>query len=236
MTQTIEQLQAKVAELEEENERLKVDRAKKQKESVTIFDVNCELRQQLAAAQEQLAIRTQEFDAAWRQLAKAEQRVAKLGAENAKLPEQVDLQVPKTAFTQLKEQLAAEQLNNKLLRDALEFLNARIVTMDLGGVVERALSLPPSTEALDAYVAAKVKEAGKFDMWKINPYTKVLETSIKQLTKQRDLAVEALEKASDGIKAELSDNWTCNSYHPKLFAGEKAIDEAMSAIKESEGK
>lgn len=61
-----------------------------------------------------------------------------------------------------------------------------------------------------------------------------LQEQIIELTRQRDLAVEALEKASDGIKAELSDNWTCNSYHPKLFAGEKAIDEALSAIKESE--
>ena len=51
MTQTIEQLTARIAELEAENERLKVDRAKKQKESVTIFDVNCELRAQLAAEQ-----------------------------------------------------------------------------------------------------------------------------------------------------------------------------------------
>lgn len=37
-------------------------------------------------------------------------KIAKLEAENAKLHEQVDLQVPKMAFTQLKEQLAkAEQ-------------------------------------------------------------------------------------------------------------------------------
>lgn len=65
------------------------------------------------------------------------------------------------AMLELSQHLAAEQLNNKLLREALEFLNARIVTMDLGGVVERALSLPASTEALDKYVAEKVKEAIK---------------------------------------------------------------------------
>ena len=35
-------------------ERLKVDRAKKQKESVTIFDANCDLRSQLAVAQEEI--------------------------------------------------------------------------------------------------------------------------------------------------------------------------------------
>lgn len=38
------------------------------------------------------------------------------------------------------------------LREALEFLNARIVTMDLGGVVERALSTPPSTTALQELI------------------------------------------------------------------------------------
>lgn len=62
-------------------------------------------------------------------------------------------------------QLAAEQLNNKLLRDALEFLNARIVTMDLGGVVERALSIPASTEALDKHVAEKVNKIESCRDW-----------------------------------------------------------------------
>ena len=38
-------------------------------------------------------------------------------------------------------------------------LRARIVTMDLGGVVERALALPCDTSALDAYVSEKMKEA-----------------------------------------------------------------------------
>ena len=70
-------------------------------------------------------------------------------------------------------------------------------------------------------VAAKVKEAGKFDMWKINPYTKVLETSIKQLTRQRDLAVEALKEMLEyaGIIEE-----RCDSI---------ATDKARAAIKES---
>ena len=87
----IDNLQARIAELEAENERLKVDRAKKQKESVTIFDVNCELRQQLTAAQEELRAANSECDLFRKngrisdaneiatlkdQLAKAEQRVA----------------------------------------------------------------------------------------------------------------------------------------------------------------
>lgn len=84
-------------------------------------------------------------------------RIAELEAENAKLHEQVDLQVPKMAFTQLKEQLAAEQLNNKRLRKALEAV-IKVHGYESGIPVE-ALSTPASTEALDAYVAEKLKES-----------------------------------------------------------------------------
>lgn len=95
-------------------------------------------------------------------------RIAELEEENARL-RTVPMKYRRMAFNaqlqdennELRAQLAAEQLNNKRLREALEFLNARIVTMDLGGVVERALSLPASTEALDKYMAVKVKEAMK---------------------------------------------------------------------------
>ena len=154
---------------------------------------------------------------------------------------------------QLRQQLAAAQLNNKLLRDALNqwigiASNCSIESgccgcgesienhshpmicghspVDMADSVvreaidstEKALSIPTSTEALDAYMAEKVKEAGKFDMWKTNPYTKVLETSIEQLTKQRDLAVEALMKCR---------------YRSLV---DKVVDDALEAIKESEGK
>ena len=118
-----------------------------------------------------------------------EKRIAELIAELEHIREQKNLLW--FEFSIATQQLAAEQLNNKLLRKALEAV-IKVHGYESGIPVE-ALSLPASTEALDAYVAAKVKEAGKFDMWKTNPYTKVLETSIEQLTKQRDLAVEALE-------------------------------------------
>lgn len=69
--------------LEEEIERLKVSRAKKQKELVTIFDANCALRTQLVAAQEEIkglleqAHQSQSaFDRLQDQLAKVEQQVA----------------------------------------------------------------------------------------------------------------------------------------------------------------
>ena len=200
MTQTIEQLTARVRELEEENERLKRTNSS---------------YANLTKAQES-------------QLTNLRQRLYQLnGADSA-------IDSERQANCELTEQLAAEQLNNKLLRDALEFLNARIVTMDLGGVVERALSLPPSTEALDAYVAAKVKEAGKFDMWKINPYTKVLETSIKQLTKQRDLAVEALEKIAKKCNLDMhGDDGSLGGYAYGIW---NTANSTLSSIKESEAK
>ena len=175
------------------------------------------LEDQLAAAQEEIKTVTEQKNRMWfemqtaqDQLAKAEQRVAELEAENAKLHEQVDLQVPKMAFTQLKGQLAAEQLNNKLLREALEFLDSRIVTMDLGGVVERALSLLASTEALDEYVAEKVKEATlpvadelqKTRLQMITDFGQYQESheQVATLTSQRDLAVEALRVAAEQIR------------------------------------
>ena len=181
--QTIEQLTARVRELEWENVKLK---AESRDASLGLNDY---YGSKLAAAQAEC-----EF-----------QRNAHKQAEELMLEQ--------------SKQLAAEQLNNKLLREALEFLNARIVTMDLGGVVERALSIPASTEALDKHVAEKVKKAGKFDMWKTNPYTKVLETSIKQLTKQRDLAVEAMREA---LECGEDGDWQSAR---RIFA---------SAIKESE--
>lgn len=57
-------------------------------------------------------------------------------------------------MTQTIEQLAAEQLNNKLLRKALKAVIK--VHGYASGIPVEALSLPASTEALDAYVAEKI--------------------------------------------------------------------------------
>ena len=63
---------------------------------------------------------------------------------------------------ELKAELAAEQLNNKLLREALEAVKPH-VQCDPYAVVIRALSIPASTEALDKYVAEtkKIRESEK---------------------------------------------------------------------------
>ena len=57
-----------------------------------------------------------------------------------------------TRETELLAANAALELEVVRLREALEFLNARIVTMDLGGVVERALSTPFTPQALNELI------------------------------------------------------------------------------------
>lgn len=53
--------------------------------------------------------------------------------------------------------IAEQQAHIEVLREALEFLNARIVTMDLGGVVEKALAIQSSTDALREHDAKLVE-------------------------------------------------------------------------------
>jgi hypothetical protein len=170
---------------------------------------------------EQLTARVRELE--------EEKRIAELIVELEHIREQKNLLW--FEFSIATQQLAAEQLNNKLLREALEFLNARIVTMDLGGVVERALSHPASTEALDEYVAEKVKEAtlpvaDELQKTRITDFGQYQESheQVATLTRQRDLAVEALKEIMEyaGIIEE-----RCDSI---------ATDKARAAIKESEGK
>ena len=121
---------------------------------------------------------------------------------------------------ELEKQLAASQAYAEQLRD---------VIFDMAGEepeytwkkAKEVEAIPRDTSALDTYVSEKVKEAGKFDVWRTNPYTKVLETSIEQLTKQRDLAVEALTRAIDMVG------------HPDNIT---YLQQTLEAIKESEAK
>lgn len=114
-----------------------------------------ELRKQLAAAQEENA------------RLKAESRDACLGLNDyygrklAAAQEECEFQ--RNAHKQAEElmlgqsnQLAAEQLNNKRLRGALEAV-IKVHRYESGIPVE-ALATPASTEALDKYVAEKVKD------------------------------------------------------------------------------
>lgn len=137
MTQTIEQLTARVRELEEENARLKTVPMKYRRMAFNaqLQDESQELRAQLAAAQEEC-----EF-----------QRNAHKQAEELMLEQ--------------SNQLAAAQAYAEQLLEALEKL-ATIANQYAGHypyqvatIVDAALSLPADTSALDAYVEQKMKEA-----------------------------------------------------------------------------
>lgn len=114
------------------------------------------------------------------------------------------------ANCELTEQLAAEQLNNKLLRKALENHSGNYkLSKAECSVINELIDKSASTETLDKYVAEKVnaKQLLIDAMGKqVQEFSDLLNAKIATLTWQRDLAVEAMEKASDGIKAELSDN------------------------------
>lgn len=86
-------------------------------------------------------------------------------------------------------------------------------------VLRKSIATPISTEALDKYVAEKVKESLLMQQNIIDGMSEQIE-QIATLTRQRDLAVEALEKI------KFSDAVVASTY---------ALN-ALSAIKESDGK
>ena len=170
-------------------------------------------------------------------IAERTDRVRELEEENARLNSEIEmLKSGKRSNIRLGMEIAASQAYAEQLREALQWAKAGFNQAAMGIIIQReleenfnlcrdALALPRDTSALDAYVSEKMKEAGKFDMWKTNPYTKILETSIKQLTKQRDLAVEALEKQGHSAgcrKNAFGDICTCG------------LDDLLSTIKEIE--
>lgn len=194
MTQTIEQLTARVRELEEENARLK-----------EIEQTNDTLLDQL-------------------------------GDKNAALLDEVASQKHcyAEAVAHYEKQLAASQAYAEQLLEALEKL-ATIANQYAGHypyqvatIVDAALSTPTDTSALDAYVSEKGVDHGWIhhnDWYDLcNKYSdaadKAAELCMKntELTRQRDLAVEALKKAVDMVS------------HPDNIAL------LQQAIKESEGK
>ena len=145
----------------------------------------------------------------------------------------------------LKTQLAAAQLNNKLLREALEAV-IKVHGYESGIPVE-AISTQASTEALDQYVAEKVKEIrgeverlaeqcrdyaaqGETDQGIIKSDGKeihYLRNQIATLTRQRDLAVEALK----WLKLIFTDSEMSQERNPELW-----MPTVEEAIKESEVK
>lgn len=204
-------------------------------------------------------------------------KVAELEEENARLKSLATTKGAMWLLADQLKQLAAEQLNNKLLRDALEFFFPDWKTYDHLSwkyKAKEALSIPASREALDKYVAEKVKEAttghvedirfkskeieelrrirmARFnneDCWifqgdgedhleslscPVVVYPHVLMT----ITRQRDLAIEALKKTRGAlayVKANGRDN--PNLMESTAWHGLAAADKALAIIKESEVK
>ena len=129
----------------------------------------------------------------------------------------------------LKTQLAASQLREEQLREALETLNK---VSNIGcGLVEEALAIPHDTSTLDAYVAENVKEIIESHAPDGRNVTNAQHVEMRQkffdqiatLTRQRDLAVEALKSCgvNDGLNG------------PTQYFDEDLVERA---IKESDGK
>src|SRR5574343_821376 len=120
-------------------------------------------------------------------------------------------------------ELAAEQLNNKLLRDALqEYIDeheecqdaddwmAMMCSVEAHHTADEAISQPSDTSALDPFVAEKVKEIVESHAPEGRNVTNAQHVEMRHkfveqiatLTRQRDLAVEALEWALSNINCE----------------------------------
>ena len=195
----IDNLQARIAELEAENARLKAecDDIKQVQFPRKLEAVAVGWKKQLAAAQEE--------NAHWQ----------KATAEN------------ENKCIDACDQLAAEQLNNKRLRDALQaYIDeheecqdaddwmAMMCSVEAHHAADEAISQPSDTSALDTFVAEKVKEYGDEARRQMQHATKAVW--------QRDLAVEALKSCgvNDGLNG------------PTQYFDEDLVERA---IKESEG-
>lgn len=165
-------------------------------------------------------------------------RVRELEEENARL---IGRPIPLSTWQKMEQQLAASQLHAEQLREALQtFIDeheectdaddwmAMLCSIEAHHVAEEALALPHDTGALDAYVAEKVKEIIESHAPKGRNVTNAQHVEMRHkfveqiatLTRQRDLAVDALTKCSEQLT--------------RLGYSANHADKALSAIKESE--
>ena len=150
MTQTIEQLTAKVAELEEELLKTRLELLTSHGESEELLGRIAELEAEVERLKRTNSSYANLTKAQESQLTNLRQRLYQLkGADSA-------IDSERQANCELTEQLAAEQLNNKMLREALEAV-IKVHGYESGIPVE-ALSTQASTKELDAYIKQKIKE------------------------------------------------------------------------------
>ena len=224
MSQSMKALQAMLTEgisLTEAARRFGISKA-----AVSKAKLHPPIKRQMAQTIEQLTARVREL----------EEENAKLRADNIAFARNLKGKSATTGATyeHICIQLAAEQLNNKLLRDALqEYIDeheecqdaddwmAMMCSMEAHHAADEALSQPSDTSALDTFVAEKVKEYGDEARRQMQHATKAVW--------QRDLAVEALEKIAAPVRVD-------GTYNRCREACEILARETLSAIKESEAK
>lgn len=170
-------------------------------------------------------------------IAERTDRVRELEEENARLNSEIEmLKSGKRSNIRLGMEIAASQAYAEQLREALQWAKAGFNQAAMGIIIQReleenfnlcrdALALHRDTSALDAYVSEKMKEAVSTQK---EYYESVFQDGAKRiatLTRQRDLAVEALEKQGHSAgcrKDAFGDICTCG------------LDDLLSTIKEIE--
>ena len=170
-------------------------------------------------------------------------RIAELEAENARLKAAVEyaetIRVENIAY--FEKQLAASQLSETQLREALQtYIDeheecqdaddwmAMMCSMEAHHAADKALSQPSDTSSLVSFVAEEVKELDEANEHH-RQLARVSRDNELKATKQRDLAVEALEKIAAPVRVD-------GTYNRCREACEILARETLSAIKESEGK
>lgn len=187
----LEQLQARVAELEAENARLKVMEESALKVCGQLDDIV-------------MAMPYDYLDPPDGGNVPMHEQIKRMYSEVKVLRNNV------ANADELHQQLLIAQADNKRLRDALENTirhfgmkrlgESRLVDTEIRCKAHEALAQPSDTTTLDAYVAEKVKEAtAEFrNAWNNGEWPVTFANDqISTLTRQRDLAVEALDKIGD---------------------------------------
>ena len=167
------------------------------------------------------------------------QTIEQLTARVRELEEDAETYAKKDkANYELRQQLAASQLHAEQLRVALQtFIDeheectdaddwmAMLCSIEAHHVAEEALALPHDTSALDAYVAKRLHDMA-CDKG-------LLRIQVEELTRQRDLAVEALENCRLLAARHRKEEWAGHIMRFCKDAGLSGLPTRNDSIKES---
>lgn len=210
MTQTTEQLTARVRELEEENARLKEIEQTNDTLLDQLGDKNAALLDEVASQKHCYAEAVAHYE---KQLAASQAYVEQLRA------------ALNTAAEKFHDYAELHSMKDRT-RDNIEKTERNL---DLARMCDKALALPRDTGALDAYVAEKVLHLQEeyADLCRMNDEATSL---AKELTRQRDLAVSELETVANGFDCD-NDAHRYGSYCRKCEAN-KALSIINGEVKE----